>query len=131
MRRCSQFVAMMCCFGALRFATPAVAQTQRDGGIGVDGQGREVLESIHVPPIPHAPFSLTLATEWTRPLLQGGTFTVFNSRPIKRDSNGRIYEERWLLMPKGNNARPQMSYIQIYDPSAETFLECSVRTHVS
>ena len=121
---------MLCCLAALCSLTSAVAQTQRDGGIGVDGQGREVLESIHVPPIPHAPFSLTLATEWTRPLLQGGTFTVVNSRPIKRDSNGRIYEERWLLMPKGSNARPQMSYIQIYDPAAETFLECSVHAHV-
>ena len=130
MRRCSQIAGMLCCFAAVPFAIAAGAQTQRDGGIGVDGQGREVLESIHVPPIPHAPFSLTLETEWTRPLLQGGTFTVVNSRPIKRDGNGRIYEERWLLMPKGGNMRPQMSYLQIYDPAAQTFLECSVRAHL-
>lgn len=108
----------------------AVAQTQSDGGIGVDGQGNQVLESIHVPPIAGAPFSLTLSTEWTRPLLQGGTFTVENQRPIKRDSRGRIYEERWLLSPKGSNIPSRRSYIQIYDPTAETFYECSDRTHI-
>ena len=124
----SQAFSLLCCAVALPLVS--LAQTQRDGGIGVDGQGREVLESIHVPPIPHAPFSLMLATEWTRPLMQGGTFTVVNSRPIRRDGNGRIYEERWLLMPKDGNIRPQMSYIQIYDPATETFLECSVRAHV-
>ncbi|SEC02051.1 hypothetical protein [Terriglobus roseus] len=109
----------------------AAAQTQADGGIGMDGAGKQVLESIHVPPIAGAPFSLTLATEWTRPLLQGGTFTVENVRPIKRDSRGRIYEERWLLSPKGSNNMPsRRSYIQIYDPTAETFYECADRTHI-
>lgn len=116
--------------GFIITAASVNAQTQADGGIGVDGAGHEVLESIHVPPIPGAPFSLMLATEWTRPLMQGGTFTVENTRPIKRDSRGRIYQERWLLMPKGSNARPQRSYIQIYDPTAETFYECAERTRI-
>ena len=122
-----QNAGLVCC---ACFVALCGAQTQRDGGIGLDGQGREVLESIHVPPIPHAPFSLTLTAEWTRPTLQGGTFTVVNSRPIKRDSSGHIYEERWTLVPKGSNMRSQRTYIQVYDPTAETFLECSVRAHV-
>ena len=105
----------------------ASAQTPQDGGIGLDGKGNQVLESIHVPPVPGAPFSLVLATEWTRPLMQGGTFTVANRRAIRRDSRGRVYEERWLLAPKGTNIPSRMSYIQIYDPVAETFLECAVR----
>ncbi len=115
---------------ALMVTLAAAGQTQRDGGIGVDSKGNEVLESIHIPPIPNAPFSLMLATDWTRALLQGGTVTVVNKRPIARDSKGRIYEERWLLSPKGSNVPSRMSYIQIYDPTAETFLECGVREKV-
>jgi len=46
----------------------------------------------------------------------GGTFTTVNSRPIKRDSTGRIYQERWLMSPKGSNIPSRMSWIQIADP---------------
>jgi hypothetical protein len=95
-----------------------------------DGGGQEVLQSIFVPLIPHAPFSLTLTTEWTRPLNNGGTFTVVNSRPIKRDGSGRIYEERWLLTPKGSDLPSTMSWIQIGDPVAHTLYQCNVRQHV-
>jgi hypothetical protein len=95
-----------------------------------DGGGQEVLQSIFVPLIPHAPFSLTLTTEWTRPMNNGGTFTVVNSRPIKRDGTGRIYEERWLLAPKGSNIPSTMSWIQIGDPVTHTLYQCNVRQHV-
>ena len=95
-----------------------------------DGGGQEVLQSIFVPLLAHAPFSLTLATEWARPLNNGGTFTVVNSRPIKRDSSGRIYEERWLLSPKGSNGPYVMSWIQIGDPITHTLCQCNVRQHI-
>jgi len=77
------------------------ARAQDDGGTVVtDGSGQEILESIFVPPIAHAPFSLTLATEWTRPLNNGGTYTLVNSRSIKRDGTGRIYEEYCCSPPR-------------------------------
>ena len=60
----------------------------------------------------------------------GGTFTTANSRPIKRDSTGRLYEERWLMSPKGSNIPSQMSWIQIADPVAHTLLQCNVRQKV-
>jgi hypothetical protein len=106
------------------------AQTQDDGSVGFDGGGQEVLQSIFVPYIAHAPFSLTLAAEWSRPLNNGGTFTVVNSRPIKRDSAGRIYQERWLMSPKGSNIPSRMSWIQIADPVAHTLYQCSARQKV-
>jgi len=106
------------------------AQTQDDGGVGFDGGGQEVLESIFVPYIAHAPFSLTLAAEWSRPLSNGGTFTVINSRPIKRDGAGRIYQERWLMSPKGSNIPSRMSWIQIADPVAHTLYQCNARQKV-
>jgi hypothetical protein len=105
------------------------ARAQDDGGT-TDGGGQEILESIFIPPIQHAAFSLTLATEWSRPLRNGGSYTVVNSRPIKRDSAGRIYEERWLLSPKGTNIPSRMSWIQIADPVAGTLYDCTPRQHL-
>lgn len=108
-----------------------VVQAQDDATMtATDGGGQEVLQSIFVPMLAHAPFSLTLATEWTRPMNNGGTFTVVNSRPIKRDSVGRLYEERWLLSPKGSNVPSQMSWIQIADPTTRTLCQCNVRQKV-
>lgn len=63
-------------------------------------------------------------------MANGGTFTVVNTRPIKRDSAGRIYEERWLLAPKGTRILPRMSWIQIADPVAGTEYDCNARQKV-
>jgi hypothetical protein len=103
------------------------AQTPDEGGVSFDGGGQEVLQSIFVPYMANAPFSLTLAAEWTRPMSNGGTFTTANSRPIKRDSEGRIYQERWLMAPKGSRIPSQMSWIQIADPLTHTLTQCNVR----
>jgi hypothetical protein len=91
-----------------------------------DGGVRQTLESIFIPPIVDAPFSLTLDTEWTRPLGTGGTFTVVNTRHIMRDTSGRIYEERWYLVPKNGKAKSSMNYIQIADPNKHTLYNCEI-----
>lgn len=91
-----------------------------------DGGTREVLESIFIPPVLNAPFSLTLETEWSRPLNNGGTYTVENRRHIKRDSAGRIYQERWLLVPKNSKVPSVMNVIQASDPAAHTLYNCQV-----
>ena len=44
----------------------AVAQEAEDGGVSYYAPGQEVLESIFVPNLPNAPFSLVLDTEWVR-----------------------------------------------------------------
>jgi hypothetical protein len=106
------------------------AQTPDEGGVSFDGGGHEILESIFVPYVAHAPFSMTLAAEWSRPMNNGGNFTTVNSRPIKRDSVGRIYQERWLMTPKGSGIVSRMSWIQIADPVAKTLYQCNARTKV-
>ena len=108
-----------------------IAQAQDDGStLVLDGGGQEILESIFVPYMKNAPFSLMLATEWARSLNNGGTFTVVNNRPIKRDSVGRIYMERWALMPKGSNIPSGKGWIQIADPIAHMLYQCNVPTKV-
>jgi len=106
------------------------AQTPDEGGVSFDGGGQEILQSIFVPYIANRPFSLTLAAEWSRPMNNGGSFTTVNSRPIKRDSEGRIYQERWLMTPRGSKISSQMAWIQIADPVAHTLLQCNARQKV-
>jgi hypothetical protein len=89
-----------------------------------DGGTREVLESIVVPPMPDAPFTLSLHTEWARSLSDSGTITLVNQRRIARDGNGRIYEERWWLVPKGGKVESRMNLIQIADPNNHTLMNC-------
>jgi len=91
-----------------------------------DGGTREVLESIVIPPKAEAPFTLTLETEWVKALFDGGTITLVNKRRIARDSTGRIYQERWLLVPKNGKAESVMNVIQISDPNAHTHYNCFV-----
>jgi hypothetical protein len=91
-----------------------------------DGGVRETLESIFIPPKPNAPFSLTLDTEWTRAFGNGGTYTLVNERHIARDTAGRIYEERWYLVPKNGKRESTMNYIQIGDPTRHTLYNCQV-----
>jgi hypothetical protein len=103
-------------------AVPPPAAPQRvhaqDGGV------RETLESIVIPPKAQAPFSSTLQTEWVRALGDGGTITLVNERRIVRDGNGRIYQERWMLVPKNGNQQSVMTTIQISDPVNHTHYNC-------
>ena len=112
-------------------ASAQTAQTARtpDGGVtpmanARDGGVSEVLQSIYIPPLVNAPFTATVNTEWTRPLGDGGSYTFVNQRHVARDTRGRIYEERWLLVPKGSEDKSRMNVIQIADPHAHTLYNC-------
>jgi len=89
-----------------------------------DGGTTEVLESIVIPPKANAPFSLLLQTEWVKTLSDGGTITMVNQRRIARDSKGRIYQERWFLVPKNGKEESAMNVIQIADPNSHIRYNC-------
>jgi hypothetical protein len=103
--------------------TAATNTTMRDGGV------TETLQSIYIPPLVNAPFTATVHTEWTRPLSDGGTYTVVNQRQVARDRNGRIFEERWLLVPKDGRFKSQKNVIQIADPNEHTLYNCFPLQH--
>src|SRR5579863_1798699 len=121
-------------------ATIALCQDQPvvrrpDGALGgavrrPDGGAYGPMQSIFIPPKGDAPFSLTLASEWSRPMGNGGTFTLVNERHIVRDSKGRIYQERWILVPKGGKIKSEMNVFQITDPELHTWFNCEVRMKV-
>jgi hypothetical protein len=107
---------------------PGVAQGDRRQGqvVGThDGGVSEVLQSIVVPPKVSVPFTLMLETEWEKLLYDGGTITLVNKRRIARDASGRIYQERWALVPKNDqNVKSMMTVIQIMDPHKHTLYNC-------
>ena len=102
----------------------------RDGGVSVQqikkGVVSEVLQSIYIPAITGAPFTAIVHTEWVRYLADGGTFTLVNQRPIARDSECRIFEERWTLVPKNGRIASEKTTIQIADPKAHTLYNCFI-----
>ncbi len=99
-------------------AQPTTTYHTQDGGTS------GVMESIFIPPIAAAPFTLTLDTDWSRPLSGGGTMTLSNQRHIARDGYGRIYQERWVLVPKGGKIRSTMNAFQVMDPAQHTLFNC-------
>lgn len=95
-----------------------------------DGGVRETLESIFIPPVVNAPFTCTLQTEWARAMPDGGTMTLVNQRRIARETSGRFYQERWVLVPKNGAIESKMSHIQITDPNAHTLYTCTMGLNV-
>ena len=78
-------------------ALPLAAQSSPPA----DGGSTKVLQSIFVPPLPDAPFTLTPATEWVRRRAGRQHRDRDNERRIVRNRAGRIYKERVLLLPPG------------------------------
>jgi hypothetical protein len=107
-----------------------VAPTPQHPEPAADGGVREVLESLVIPPIPHAPFFALLETESVKYAADGGSMTFVNARHIGRNGDGKIYEERWYLVPRGSKVKSSMNWIQIADPKAHTLYNCSPQKHV-
>jgi hypothetical protein len=117
--------------GCLVLAVPAAPQQNQPAVIRVpDGGANGPMESVFIPPKPGAPFSLKLAAEWARPMDGGGAFTLVNQRRIVRDSRGRIYQERWILVPKGSTIKSFMNVFQITDPEMHTWYNCDTHAKV-
>ena len=113
------------CMAQIHETLPAHSSAQ-----GQDGGERGVLESIVIPPIPRAPFTAVLATEAVKYSADGAAMTFVNQRRIARDSQGRIYEERWWLVPKDSKVVSKMNWIQIADPKQRTLYNCSTEKHI-
>jgi len=130
----SMCVAIAAALAAGAQELPQAAPTPDHPGVAVihipDGGAGGRMESIFIPPKPGAPFNLKLAAEWTRQLGNGGNLTVANERRIVRDGRGRIYQERWMLVPKGGAMKSTMNVFQITDPEQHTWLNCDPNAKV-
>ena len=95
-----------------------------------DGGTRETLTSIVIPPLPNAPFSATVLTEWTKYLADGGTQFTRNHRLIARDGLGRVFQERRTFVSKSSPIDSQVWRTELAEPSTHTVAYCDTRTHV-
>lgn len=95
-----------------------------------DGGKREVLISILIPSLRNAPFSATVITESVQQLADGTAITMGNRRAIARDREGRIFQERRLLVPADGRHESVVTQIEISDPLAHTLYICMPRERV-
>jgi hypothetical protein len=95
-----------------------------------DGGTRETLTSIVVTPLPNAPFSATVQTEWTKFFADGTTQFTQNHRLIARDALGRVFQQRAMFGPKGSPIASQVWRTELAEPSTRTVAYCDTRTRI-
>jgi hypothetical protein len=88
------------------------------------------LVSISVPPLPGAPFTATVTTEWKRMLDDGSSITIGNRRSIARDNAGRIFQERRNLYPAGDPRENELNRLEFADARAHTLTSCWPEAHL-
>jgi hypothetical protein len=102
----------------------AQAQTPEEVLHAPDGNSREMMSSILIPPLSNAPFQATVTAEWTKHLPDGTTTKLTNHRLVVRDSRGRIYQERRTLVPEDSPQKSLIFRIEISDPVTHTKYFC-------
>lgn len=112
---------------SLALASVCLAQSPAARPALPDGGTRERLVSIFIPNIPDAPFTATVNTEWARALPNGTTITLVNHRLIARDSAGRIFQERRLLVPQDGKQQSSITQTEITDPILKQQYICMPR----
>jgi hypothetical protein len=95
-----------------------------------DGGTREMLTSIFVPPLPDAPFSAFVNTEWTKYFADGSTQILRNHRLIARDRQGRIFQERRTFVPDGGRGESQIMRTELAEPATHTIAYCAPRVWI-
>jgi len=111
-------------------SSTAVVLTQSASVHAPDGGTRQMLTSILIPPLPNAPFSASVSTEWTKYLSNGATQTVKNQRRIARDGFGRVFQERRTLAGDGSPMQSRLTVTELGDPVSHTRASCDPYRHV-
>lgn len=93
-----------------------------------DGGTEERVQSVVIPPMPSAPFTAVVTTEWTRIMPDGSTGTVKNHRTVARDSLGRVFQERRYFNPDGDKQMTRLSELDYQDPTLHQMLRCFADT---
>jgi hypothetical protein len=95
-----------------------------------DGGTQQRVESVVILPIPSAPFTAVVTTEWTRIMPDGSTGTTKNHRMVARDSLGRVFQERRYFSPDGDKQTTQLSELDYQDPTLHQLMVCRPSTRV-
>lgn len=76
-----------------------------------------LVPGVFVTPIPGAPFSATVMIKSEQPVADGSVETQVSETLIARDSQGRIRNERHMLMPEGTTGMPPLISVHVFDPA--------------
>jgi hypothetical protein len=76
-----------------------------------------LVPGVFVTPIAGAPFSATVVIKSEQPLADGSVATQVTQTIIARDSQGRIRNERHMLMPEGTQGMPPLISVHVFDPA--------------
>jgi hypothetical protein len=107
-----------------------IAQSPDEAVHAPSGGVRTMVVSIAVPPLPGAPFTATVTTQWKRILDDGSTVTIGNHRTVARDNSGRVFQERRSLVPAGDPRENEINRLEFADPRAHTQTTCWPSAHV-
>jgi hypothetical protein len=119
------FVSTLCLATLLVALIPNVlAQSSQDALHAADGNSFTRIVSIFIAPIPGAPFTATVSTEWTRQTSDGATIVVKNRRMVARDSQGHVFEERRRFVPADSTAQSLLFQMDYVDPARRTRTVC-------
>jgi hypothetical protein len=117
-------IAFAFCFLGWSLAAQGVPTHAPDGGT------HETLQSIDIVSVANAPFSATVATEWTRILPDGSTQTTKNHRIVARDSSGRVFQERRYFTPNGDQQVTPLSELDYQYPNQHQLYICQPSVQV-
>jgi hypothetical protein len=113
----------------LVLAPACLAQSPQTRPALTDGGVSEKLISIFIPNTSNAPFTATVNTEWVRVLPDNSRITLVNHRLIARDSAGRVFQERRLLVPQNGHQESVVTQTEIMDPILKQQYICRPRAN--
>jgi len=76
-----------------------------------------LVPGVFVTPIAGAPFSATVMIKSEQPLADGTVATQVSQTRIARDSQGRIRNERHMMVPEGAQGMPPLISVHVFDPA--------------
>ncbi|SFS21130.1 hypothetical protein SAMN05421771_4052 [Granulicella pectinivorans] len=89
------------------------------------------IPGIYVTPVPNAPFTADVQIVSQEQLPDGSTRIRKMVNHIARQSSGRIYNERRLLVPPTYQAEPRLLSAHIYDPNTRLSTYLNPMTHIA
>jgi hypothetical protein len=92
---------------------------------------RTFIPGIFITPVPNAPFSATVDIVSHQKLPDGTTSIRTTINHIARDSSGRIYNERRMLVPNTFKGDPILLETHIYDPNTRLNVFINPHTHLA
>jgi len=90
-----------------------------------DFRARQYLRALYFGPKTNAPFAATAKTIWVQIMPDNSTITIQNQRFVARDMDGRIFQERRMLVPDDGKREPALRVLEYSDPQTHTFVSCN------